>query len=94
VAQGGDWVVTQQMGIGAPEPLEHSLQHARHRPGRDQKAVQRGDPPPPDLSAEERAAYEQLSGFYAKHVAYAQIMSTRPQTLYGLADCPPIWPHS
>ena len=33
-------------------------------------------------------AYEQLSTFYAKHVAYAQIMSTRPQTLYGLADSP------
>jgi pimeloyl-ACP methyl ester carboxylesterase len=29
-----------------------------------------------------------LSGFYAKHVAYAQIMSTRPQTMYGLADSP------
>ena len=52
------------------------------------KAVQRGDPPPPDLSDEERRAYEQLSAFYAKHVAYAQIMSTRPQTLYGLADSP------
>ena len=26
--------------------------------------------------------------FYAKHVAYAQIMTTRPQTLYGLADSP------
>ena len=42
----------------------------------------------PDLSAEEQPPYEQLSGFYAKHVAYAQIMSTRPQTLYGLADSP------
>jgi pimeloyl-ACP methyl ester carboxylesterase len=50
--------------------------------------VQRGDPPPAGLSAEEKSAYEQLVGFYAKHVAYAQIMSTRPQTLYGLADSP------
>ena len=33
-------------------------------------------------------AYEQLSGLYAKHVACAQIMATRPQTLYGLADSP------
>ena len=40
------------------------------------------------LSDEERRAYEQLSSFYAKHVAYAQIMATRPQTLYGLADSP------
>src|SRR5260370_7663912 len=52
------------------------------------KAVQRGDPPPSDLSEEERRAYEQLSTFYAKHLAYAQIMAARPQTLYGLADSP------
>jgi pimeloyl-ACP methyl ester carboxylesterase len=51
-------------------------------------AVQRGDPPPSGLSAEERSAYEQLRTFFAKHVAYANIMSTRPQTLYGLADSP------
>jgi pimeloyl-ACP methyl ester carboxylesterase len=43
---------------------------------------------PPELAAEEKAAYEQLSTFYAKHVAYSQIMTTRPQTLYGLADSP------
>ena len=29
-----------------------------------------------------------MSTFYAKHVAYALIMTTRPQTLYGLADSP------
>jgi hypothetical protein len=29
------------------------------------------------LSAEERRAYGQLSSFFAKHVAYAQIMATR-----------------
>jgi nucleoside-diphosphate-sugar epimerase len=51
-------------------------------------AVQRGDPPPPDLSSEEKLAFEQLSSFFAKHLAYAQIMSTRPQTLYGPADSP------
>jgi hypothetical protein len=34
------------------------------------------------------AAYEQLATFYARHVAYALIMSARPQTLYGLADSP------
>lgn len=51
-------------------------------------AVQRGHPPPAGLSAEEKSAYEQLVRFYAKHVAYAQLMSTRPQTLYGLADSP------
>jgi len=52
------------------------------------EAVQRGDPPPAGLSDEERRAYDQLSSFYAQHVAYAQIMSARPQTLYGLADSP------
>jgi pimeloyl-ACP methyl ester carboxylesterase len=47
-----------------------------------------GQPPPPGLSQEERTAYQQLAGFYASHVAYALIMGTRPQTLYGLADSP------
>ena len=52
------------------------------------RRCERGEPPPPDLSADEQAAYEQLSRFFAKHLAYAQIMSTRPQTIYGLADSP------
>ena len=51
-------------------------------------AFERGDPPPSPLSGEEKLAFEQLTNFYAKHVAYAQIMTTRPQTLYGLADSP------
>src|SRR5262249_23303882 len=40
---------------------------------------------------EEARAYGQLLAFYGKHVAYAQIMSTRPQTLYGFADSPVDW---
>jgi hypothetical protein len=46
-----------------------------------------GDPPA-GLSEEERGAYQQLRGFYATHVAYANIMATGPQTLDGLADSP------
>ena len=46
------------------------------------------DPPPVTLSPDERRAWDQLHFFYTKGEGYADEMSLRPQTLYGLVDSP------
>jgi pimeloyl-ACP methyl ester carboxylesterase len=90
VAQGGDWgaFVVDQMGLQAPSGLLgiHTNMPAVV-PAEVDEAIQRGDPLPSDLTADERRACEQLARTY-KQVAYAQYMAARPQTLYGIADSP------
>ena len=91
VAQGGDW--------GSPISSEMARQKSAGLlgihinlpatvPPEISKAIRSGDPAPAGLSAEEKAAFDTFSTFVAKNSAYAAIMATRPQTLYGLADSP------
>jgi pimeloyl-ACP methyl ester carboxylesterase len=90
-AQGGDWgaLITDLMGVQAPpELIGIHTNMAGAVPSNVSKAIQTGGPMPPDLSAEERHAFEQLKFFFTKGVAYALEMGNRPQTLYGIADSP------
>jgi pimeloyl-ACP methyl ester carboxylesterase len=90
-AQGGDWgaMVTDIMGTQAPpELLGIHLNWPFTVPPDIDAAIQGGKPLPTDLSADELRACEQLEFFYKHGVAYAQEMSNRPQTLYGVGDSP------
>ena len=90
VAQGGDWgaFVVDWMGV---QELEGLLAIHNSMPGTVpadvDKATLAGDPPPSDLPADERRAWEHLLTTY-KQVDYARFMGSRPQTLYAIADSP------
>jgi hypothetical protein len=91
VAQGGDWgaLIVDMRGVQAPPALLgiHTTMAGAVPPDIDQAAFT-GAPPPPDLSAEERHAYDPLAFFETHGLAYAQEMGNRPQTLYGIAASP------
>jgi pimeloyl-ACP methyl ester carboxylesterase len=91
VAQGGDWgnCVTELMALQAPpELLGIHTNMAATVPGDIDKAAFVGAPPPPNLSADELRAYDQLAFFYKHGLGYAIEMANHPQTLYGIADSP------
>jgi pimeloyl-ACP methyl ester carboxylesterase len=91
VAQGGDWgaLITELVGKQAPPELLgiHTNMPGAVPPEID-KAALTGAPPPSNLSAEERHAFDRLAYFYTHGLGYALEMANRPQTLYGIADSP------
>ena len=92
VAQGGDWgdAVTEQMAVIAPpELLAINTNMAATLPPEVSQALAVGGPAPAGLSTpDEQHAWEQLDNFWKHGLGYAQEMTNRPQTLYGLQDSP------
>ena len=91
VAQGGDWgnAVSEVMALQQPPGLLGiNTNMAATAPADVSKALSAGGPPPAGLSVDERHAWDQLDDFYKHGLAYAQEMSNRPQSLYGIADSP------
>jgi pimeloyl-ACP methyl ester carboxylesterase len=91
VAQGGDWgnAVSEVMALQQPPGLLGiHTNMAATVPADVSKALSVGGPPPIGLSGDEKHAWDQLDDFYKHGLAYAQEMSNRPQTLYGIVDSP------
>ncbi len=91
VAQGGDWgnAVTEQMALlGAPELIAIHTNMPATVPDDVAKALASGGPPPANLSADEKHAYDQINAFYTHGLGYATEMANRPQTIYGIGDSP------
>jgi pimeloyl-ACP methyl ester carboxylesterase len=90
VAQGGDWgnAVSETMALQQPPGLLaiHTNMSAT-LPEAIRKALPAG-PPPSGLSPDEQHAWDQLAEFYQHGLGYANEMTQRPQSLYGIADSP------
>jgi len=90
VAQGGDigaLISTAMAEQAPPELLGIHTNFPGTLPAEITTALQSGAAPA-GLSADEQRAFDQVKDFRAGHFAYASMMATRPQTLYGLADSP------
>ena len=91
VAQGGDWgnAVSEVMALQQPPGLLGiNTNMAATVPADISKAIAAGGAPPAGLSSDEKRAWDQLDDFQRHGLAYAQEMSNRPQTLYGIVDSP------
>jgi pimeloyl-ACP methyl ester carboxylesterase len=91
VAQGGDWgnAVSEVMALQQPAGLLGiHTNMAATVPADVSKALSVGGAAPVGLSGDEKHAWDQLDDFYKHGLAYAQEMSNRPQTLYGIVDSP------
>jgi pimeloyl-ACP methyl ester carboxylesterase len=91
VAQGGDWgnSVTELMALQVPpELLGIHTNMAATVPPEIEKALNAHQPPPYELSADEKRAWDQLDFFYQHGLGYAEEMAARPETLFGIEDSP------
>jgi pimeloyl-ACP methyl ester carboxylesterase len=91
VAQGGDWGTAVAAAMARQEPeglLGIHVNFAQNVPSDILGHIRNGDPPPADLSAAEKRAYEQVA-YATYHRGYGVIQGTRPQTIgYSLTDTP------